>query len=146
MQQLLVTAIEWDRFCPVVFKCCLLLRNRAPNNAGANKFAKEILLQYENESSWISNRVKKCKELSFPFKLSLEATISASGSLGKLCAPFQEVFMVAPESQVPVSICQIRMADTQVGTTIGHLWPTPRVRCVHAISWAQTLKKSLSDR
>ena len=71
VQQLLVTAIEWDRFCPVVFKCCLLLRNRAPNNAGANKFAKEILLQYENESSWISNRVKKCKELSFPFKLIL---------------------------------------------------------------------------
>lgn len=44
----------------------------------------------------------------FPCTLSSEANLWASGSLGSLCRPFPEVFTVVSESQVPVSICQIK--------------------------------------
>lgn len=47
----------------------------------------------------------------FPCRLSSEATLWASGFLGSLCRPFPEVFTVAPESQVRVSISQIRRVD-----------------------------------
>lgn len=39
--------------------------------------------------------------------------------------PFREVFVAAPEIQVPVSICQTRRVAMRVLTATEHLWRYP---------------------
>ena len=71
-----------------------------------------------------------------PLKLSSEATLAASGSLGKTGGAFQELFAVAPESQVPVSVRSGgRMCRSDISD---HLWPRPVQMCRHHLGSSQS--------